>query len=700
MEKRLSNNAVCRGVNWANSNGTLDIFRITPDNQQTIMERTDTDTWGSVTVRKNVHLSYAATAVSVTGLDQTGAVKSRHYTNQPSMKFEISSKPSQTDTCPSPDWNVSPTKSSQVENVPSSTSAGWSRRSFLRSTLGSAAGLVALPALSTRASAQGTTFDLTFYQLGDTHYRAFDSTISNTGIQINPAIRANIQRMAALTPTTTMPVAGTVGTPVGVIHVGDILESGIEAPLTKAQTLAKQWELYAKDFGLLGNETDSLVKFPVYECYGNHDQDGYLKEVSDLISARAAQLPGITSQSGTFTYINAFGNISVTGVHYAWKWGPIHFIQGNIRSGNGMDRMPSSGSYGFIKNYLETSVGTSGEPVMVIVHYPPTAGADTGPAGSLEWPLADKQAFYDLLVQYNVIGIICGHTHAFSSFLWKGPDNTGQIELPVFVSDELFGVPSANPELNGFMNVYRITNDPADSTKGRLVMARRMMNDTWDERVGKVTTRSFSLGSSPPLPSLVVSLWQSVNLHSNVARGLTIADNTFVEPRQAGIRQVEVQFAEPITVTNLASAVTITGVTQSGAVSSLASLAITTSIVLMGNNTLVIKFSNGGNPVALPDAAKWRFTLNPAVISGTGGAVLTPSAATTRVITGLVGDVTGSGRVSGLDLNRISATTSFDPAVEACLRADIDGNGIVGSADITAAWANRSLRTDTLATPT
>lgn len=369
------------------------------------------------------------------------------------------------------------------------------RRSFLRAGLSAAVGCASLPALSGQAKAQSnsTSFDFTFYHLGDTHYRAFDETGHKPGVSINNAIRDNLKRMATLTPTTPMPVAGTVGKAIGVIHVGDLLESGVEAPLNKTQTLAKQWENYSKDFGLLGNEAGSLVKLPVYEAYGNHDQDGYLKQISDLIAERSAKLPGITARSGTFTYVKAFGNITVDKVHYAWKWGPVHFIQGNIRSGNGMDRMPSSGSYGFIKEYLETKVGTSGAPVMVIVHYPPNTGADTGAAGSLEWPLADKQEFYDLLIKYNIIGIICGHTHSFASYTWKGPAGNGPVELPVYVSDELFSVPSKNKNVNGFMNVYRISNDPDNPGKGRLVMARRMMDDTWDQ---KVTTRSFNLRAS------------------------------------------------------------------------------------------------------------------------------------------------------------------------------------------------------------
>ena len=103
--------------------------------------------------------------------------------------------------------------------------------------------------------------------------------------------------------------------------------------------------------------------------------------------------------------------------------------------------------------------------------------------------------------------------------------------------------------------------------------------------------------------------------------------------------------------------------------------------------------------MALPDAAKWRFTLNPAVISGSGGLVLTPSATTTRLLTGLAGDVDGNGRVTGLDLSRIANSGTYIPGVAASLKADVNGDGIINQTDRDAAWLNRAKRTDNLATP-
>lgn len=537
-----------------------------------------------------------------------------------------------------------------------------------------------------------TPLDITFLQVGDTHYQAFDATTGN----FNSANRANLAKMMQLTPATDMPGAGTVGTPLGVIACGDLINSGTETDPTTGQTLTKsatmemQWANFTKDFGLLGNEADSVLKYPVYEGYGNHDQDGFLKQESDYIAARAAQHPNLTAQSGTYTYVGGYGNISVTGVHYAWKWGPVHFVQVNMRIGDGIQRYPCSGSYTFLKNYLENTVGSSGDPVFVIVHLPPSTGAES------DWPAADRQAFYDLARRFNTVGVLVGHVHSYAYFDWSGPAGNGDVPIKVYQCDSL----NHTGTTQGIFSVFRILGDPVDSTKATLYVAQRLRNNTW----GASASRVISLSSTPPPPppptGLAINEWQSVNLHSGVPGGLPITDDTFVEPRQGGIRQIEVLFAEAINVTNLSSAVTVTGVNASGPVS-LASLGITTNVAIGGaGDTLVVTFANGGGAVALPDVAKWRFTLNTGVISGVAsGAVLGTSAPTSRVITGLVGDLDGNGRVTGRDLNEITNTTAFEATISACVRADIDGNAQLDNADLNTAWANRNHRVDNLATP-
>jgi hypothetical protein len=200
------------------------------------------------------------------------------------------------------------------------------------------------------------------------------------------------------------------------------------------------------------------------------------------------------------------------------------------------------------------------------------------------------------------------------------------------------------------------------------------------------------------LPAQVhVTQWQSVSDHDATPQGLAMPDSPLVECRQAGIRRIEVTFSAPISISNASTAFTISGVNSAGSIN-LGSHGITAS-ASAADNVLSLTFASGPNPAALPDAAKWRFTLNPAVIAGSGGLVLSPSVSTTRLLTGLVGDVDGDGRVTGLDLNRIANTGNYSPGVAASLKADINCDGIINQTDREAAWNNRLKRTDTLPTP-
>jgi len=581
-------------------------------------------------------------------------------------------------------------------NVPAR--GDWSRRRFLGSGIGTAIGAAGLmPALSGRANAAATPLNISFLLIGDPHYRAYDTTSTSH----NLVVRSNLQKMMALTPTSTMPGAGTLGTPLGVINVGDLIEGGSETnpdtgtALGTVPTCELQWANYIKECGLIGNEADSIVKYPIYESYGNHDQNGFLKQACDRIAARAAVgsgLPNVTARSGAFTYVNAYGNITVNGVHFAWKWGPFHFINTNMRVGNDSKRYPCGGSYAFLKAYLENTVGTSGDPVFVTVHLPPATGAEA------DWPLADRQAFYDLIIKYNTVGILNGHTHGYGYTQWRGPGGTGAVPITVYQVDAIHH----RGNTQGIFTAFRILEKVGDPTKAIIYTSQRLLNNTW----GLSTSREINVTYNPDVPDpdpnptgLLVLQWQSVNSHGATAYGLPIeSGNTFVEPRQPGIRRIEILFAEPIAVSNPATAVTITGLRSTGAVT-LAGLGITAQVAISGGTSLVVTFTSGGNSTALPDASKWRFTLNTAVISGTSGAVLTSSTSTNRVFCGLVGDFDANGRVTGRDANSISRTTAFDAAIVDCLRADVDCDATIGTADVAVAWANRSSRTDTLGTP-
>jgi hypothetical protein len=373
------------------------------------------------------------------------------------------------------------------------SSTATTRRKFIQT---GSAWMVAMTLAGRKSAALGAgeavaPFDFSFYQMGDPHYLAFD-TSTKGGVVLNPVIRENIKFMMQLKPDTEMPGGlGTVGKCVGLVDAGDCIEAGSEKDPATGQdiggmpTRVKQWENYIADLGLTGKEKGILIDFPIYEGYGNHDQDGFVQGIIDRISARNKQRVGLTAVSARFEYPKEkgvpFGGVVADGLHYAWKWGPVHFIQANMRVGDSFLRYPAAGSYTFVADYLQKAVGSSGAPVFIAMHLPPDA------TGEGDWPAADLQKFYDLIVGYNVVGILCGHSHSFRVSSWRGPGQTGAVAVPVYRCDSMHHSKPAD----GFLNVFRLKSSATDTGKAQLVMARRLRNNTWSD--GDTVSTEISL---------------------------------------------------------------------------------------------------------------------------------------------------------------------------------------------------------------
>jgi len=360
----------------------------------------------------------------------------------------------------------------------------WNRRKFIQVGSASVAGsLLAKPSLFGHPGAAPAPFDISFHQMGDPHYLALDTSTKGR-VVLNPVIRENIKKMMELNADSPMPGAhGSIGKTLGLIDVGDCIEAGgesdpvTEVPLGGQKTREMQWDNYVKDLGLTGTEPGILINFPIYEGYGNHDQDGFVQGIIDRISERNPKRPNLTGISKSFEYPqdSRYRNVKANGLHYAWQWGPIHFIQANIRVGDGFERYPAAGSYTFVKDYLENVIGDSRAPVMIAVHLPPNN------TGEGDWPLADRTQFYDLIKNYNTVGIFAGHSHSFNVADWNGPDNNGPLAIPVFRCDTIHR--SSND--GGFMSAFRIKSNPSDPGKATLIIAQRMRNNTWGNDITK-----------------------------------------------------------------------------------------------------------------------------------------------------------------------------------------------------------------------
>lgn len=221
---------------------------------------------------------------------------------------------------------------------------------------------------------------LTFFVVADTHY----------GLGGDEALGRLVDEMNRL-PGTAFPETkdGVVGRPRGVIHLGDCTNDAKPA----------QWEAFTRDFGVNG---EGRLKFPCFETFGNHD-GGPESPVRQGIKARNRLRRGLAA-------------ISPEGMHYAWQWDGIHFLQLGVSIGGRFHPYDPQNSLEFLKDYLSRHVGR-GEPVVLLHHF----GFD--PGHSLRWWTDEaRDAYFAEIREHNVVAIFHGHAHRPEIYRWKEID--------------------------------------------------------------------------------------------------------------------------------------------------------------------------------------------------------------------------------------------------------------------------------------
>lgn len=205
--------------------------------------------------------------------------------------------------------------------------------------------------------------NVTFFVAADTHF-------GHPGINMLNAWQ--IGAMNSL-PGTPLPgqLGGLVQPPRGVLIAGDLTENG----------RAAHWDTFVEHYGLTG--TDAMLKYPVYECTGNHDRDPILFET----------VPGKVSQR--------HGNVV-----YSWDWDDVHIAC--------LDVYPSTANVRWLKRDL-ARVGRK-VPVVLYFHY-----SITGPFSDW-WDSDEKRAFREAIDGYNIVGIFHGHYHYSMRYRWEGYD--------------------------------------------------------------------------------------------------------------------------------------------------------------------------------------------------------------------------------------------------------------------------------------
>jgi predicted phosphodiesterase len=291
-----------------------------------------------------------------------------------------------------------------------------SRRQFLATSGAASLSLLGANRLFGEEAKPNADDRVGFFFVSDTHYLAqadAPSKLDEFSQTTNGRLVDTLNRLAG----TEIPAAaggGSVLTPRGVIHGGDVIDSGDKNGPAYASRLPTEWAGFVDDFGLNGG--DGRLKYPVYEVHGNHDSPRGDGMAVKNIMARNKKRAGLK-------------NVSENSLHYSWDWGPLHMVNLGISVGPAVSTMVARrynplASLPFLIDDLAKNVGESGRPV-VLVHHLDVARYSAPPADpekeiTREWDSTDVGSYYAALQKYNIIAILYGHTHVRNIMKWNG----------------------------------------------------------------------------------------------------------------------------------------------------------------------------------------------------------------------------------------------------------------------------------------
>jgi cytolysin (calcineurin-like family phosphatase) len=311
-----------------------------------------------------------------------------------------------------------------------------SRRQFLAATAASSTCAV----MSAADQQLSRKLDVAFFLIGDTHYLANKEQpemIDEVSARTNAQLIDQLNRLAG----TDIPEAaggGKVRAARGLIHAGDLIDSGDKGDSVHLRMQATEWAAFNDDFAADGKS--GRLRLSVYEVHGNHDSPSGEGLAVKRIIERNKHRPGVK-------------NVSDNGLHYSWDWDDVHFVNlgivvGTVKEVVRKRRYNPLDSLQFLISDLAEHVGDSGRPV-ILTHHIDVARYSTdpnpaGPATSAEWDPADVRGYYEAIAKYNVAAILYGHTHARNIYRWNGTPKPAEQGVPTFNVDNSahFGSPA------------------------------------------------------------------------------------------------------------------------------------------------------------------------------------------------------------------------------------------------------------------
>jgi cytolysin (calcineurin-like family phosphatase) len=241
--------------------------------------------------------------------------------------------------------------------------------------------------------------DVTFISTSDCHYREENDPRGNH----NTRNRDSVLEMNAISDREWPEKlgGGKIGVPRGVLVLGDVIDDGDLARDGRSVSEA-QYRLFLADFGLGGG--DGLLRYPVFEGWGNHDGPPVGKEKHGFSFRKQ-----LMARNQVRLSEGRILNLSTNGLHYSWDWDDVHFVQLNFYPANtqraGVKYSPvwhdPQGSLDFLTADLAAKVGDSGRPVVLMAH----CGFDTD-----WWTKEDWREFHAAAKDYNVVLYLYGHS--------------------------------------------------------------------------------------------------------------------------------------------------------------------------------------------------------------------------------------------------------------------------------------------------
>lgn len=346
-----------------------------------------------------------------------------------------------------------------------SLSPPLTRRRFLQqATAGAVATAVGLRSLPGALAGETSAAEVAFFVVGDTHYLANRELPAEIDAKSAAVCGRLVDRLNQLAGTEIPEAAGggKVLAPSGVIHAGDVIDTGDKNGAAQTEMQKTELARFREDYGLTGQ--DGRLKCPVFEIAGNHDSPHGGGLFIDTIKARNKSRPGVV-------------NVSDNGVHYSWDWGGTHFVNlglivGTDAAVSRRRRYAALDSLAFLVSDLRTHVGESRRPVVLTHHVDiarylvacdPQAAPD-----SKEWDPCDVHAFHAAIKDFNVAGIFYGHTHGRAVFRWDGPSTKAAEGISVFNTDNASHFAS---DAQAFFYV--------ESRGGKLLVREYQTTDRW-----------------------------------------------------------------------------------------------------------------------------------------------------------------------------------------------------------------------------